>query len=683
MKDKPTRDTAFEQFVRKSLEKTNDTPDNETWANIAALQQGANLRLRFRYYGARAAVLIGFLLCLTAGWYYTAADKTAPLKSAGNSRAKDLPVLQHLPEAATFQTDHSPETGPARQTGQGPATEMPARRVRVNTAPSVRIRFAAEEGLRYENPATGTSVFIPANALVRSDGSPVAGEVEFQLQEYRSMAEFAASGIPMHYSDERGTFFFNSGGMFDMRVNQRGEQLRMAEGEAFDVRFTSTHPLTQPSLYFYDETAGEWQYQPDPAFGFDESQPGQPVAVSEATAIRNNKGLAQNYCMPLISNITSNESAAAWMKEAVQTGYDLACGKTSVPQWFRKRSGDWDAFQLQNGLERGLVRLARHRDVQDMFFPEDLNNVFTELKAFKDCYFIVNGDSLTKGTITEADLEAYWERVTVVQVTGAVCNVSFLGKQGLLQFYATLIGSTENTAFDSDKVMGEYNRLRAKRQAEFENTLQTWKHFMLMTPAFQTPDEWCMKTPNEWFSYFETNLPMMRSRFGELVKKGQASDDKIALKAWKAWREKLRNMQFDQFETSNSGKRRNGLQYALRVTNFGLYNCDQIFRMGKDPVYILALFKTPDGKRVVSSTVSVMERSTKLFFTLPDADDMIYIPGRHLDIIVRDIEGRFYHLSGDDYSRIEIKDPRSCTFTLEDVTEKTKTPRDWANLLEI
>jgi hypothetical protein len=126
------------------------------------------------------------------------------------------------------------------------------------------------------------------------------------------------------------------------------------------------------------------------------------------------------------------------------------------------------------------------------------------------------------------------------------------------------------------------------------------------------------------------------------------------------------------------------LEYALRVTNFGLHNCDQIFRFGVEPVYVMAAYKTADGRSVVPKTVVVMERSTKLYFTLPKPEGMIYVPGgRRLDVIVTDEAGRFYRLPGADYARLNLKGRRSHTFTLEDVTQKTQTPRDWANLLEI
>lgn len=679
MEKKSPFNTGFEKYIRQTLGKTADEPDDNTWANIAARQKSRNLGLRIRHYGVRAAIFAGVLAVSVAGWKYFSRQTSPGIQTPGVPQ-QHLPTPK--PQAANALAPASGEsTSPGRIAGEALAAD------RRNKVPATTVRFSAEEGLRYENPATGTAVYIPAHALRQAGGKPVSGEVEFQLREYRSVADFMASGIPMHYSDERGDFFFNSGGMFDVRVNQHGQPLQMAAGQTCDVRFTSTHSLTQPSLYYFNESSGSWEYQPDPAFAAGEGSPARPAIVAEAVAVRDNLGLRQKACLPATLTLPPNADAAAWMKEAVRTGYDLAFGRTTVPLWFRKNAQYSDA-RLLDGMEHGLVKLVRHRDVQDMFFPEDLNNVFTELKAFKNCYFICNGDSLNRKSFSDADLEAYWERFSVVQVQGAMCYVSFFGKQGLLQFYATLIGSTTNEDFDAEKVLGEYNRLRVERQQNFEKEVSKWRHFVFMATAFQTPEEWCME-PREWFDFFDANLPLMRQRYAGLVEKGLADNAQLALNAWTEWHNRLLDMRFDQFDNirPNAGvKTSAGLEYALRVTNFGLYNCDQIFQLagrGQAPVYLVAAYQTADGRKVLPRSVSVMERDSRLFFTLPAVSRMLYSPERKLDIIVTDSEGRFYRLSGDKYIRLPLKNRQSYTFTLEDVSAKTQTPREWASLLEI
>ncbi len=701
MENKPYTDKDLEQFVRQELLKNQDTPDDLVWGNIAAKQGGLNRWLRLRHYALRVLPIVAVLALAGFGWWhYTSGNQVEDV----NHDSQNLP--QQVASQQLGQPQADVEQIPKGVFSENPQhTEQPIKPAhsgggaysqRLKNIPATTVRFAAEDGFRYENPATGTEVHIPANALARADGSPVSGEVEFELREYRNLAEFVASGIPMHYADERGSFFFNSGGMFDVRVNQRGESLQLVPGQACDVRFRSTHALTQPSLFYFDENANAWGYQPDPAFlpavatgvGGSTQQPNNPTIqlppiVSEAIAVRDNLGLTSSGgCLPPVANtLPAKGKEAAWVKDAVQLGHNLAFGKTTVPPWFRKNP-NFSTQQFFNGMERSLVRLVRHRDSRDNFFPEDINGVFTELQAFKDCYFICS-DSLNRKSFTEADIQAYWERVSVTQQQGSMCYVSFFGKQGLLQFYATLVGSTGNDDFDADQVMAEYRRLQEIRRNGFEDQINTWRRFLAVSPAFQTAPEWCME-PTEWFDYFDNNLPLMRKRYTALLGMGLSTSDPLALKTWKDWRNRLLDLKFAAFDDrAAQGKLRTGLEYTLRVSNFGLHNCDQIFQISNSPQYMLAAYQTPDGQRVVPASVSVMDRQTKLFFTLPRQTHLLYVPGRQLDIVLTDARGRFYHLQGDDYARLDLTGKNSHTFWVNDVTERTQTPREWARLLEI
>lgn len=685
MENKSPHDPNFEKFVRQSLQKADGTPDENTWAGIAARQSSRNFWLRFRHYGMYIAPVVAVLVVAIAGWKYFASSTASQEVEPHEIPQQTTPAQQpQVNVAEPLPADVISQNLPAKAIHGNPAAGH-----RRNSAPATTVRFAAEQGLRYENPATGTAVFIPANSLVRANGKPASGEVEFELREYRNAADFLASGIPMHYADERGSYFFNSGGMFDLRVNQHGEPLQMAAGQACDVKFTSTHTLTDASLYYFDETKNAWEYRADAAF----TNSALPPVVMEATAVRDNRGL-QVECLPNESVAPqgiwaqpSEDEAANWLHDAIETGYDYAFGKTTMPGWFRKHS-NWTNEQLLTGLERSAIRLKRHKDADEMFFPEDVNNVFTELKAFKDCYFIIDNGLGSKKSFTKEEFDSYWERVSVVQQNGASCYVSFFGKQGLLQFYATLMGSTENEHFDADKVLAEYTHLRNIRQQNFDKIANAWRHFAQTAQMFQEPAEWCMSAP-EWFDYFEANLPLMRKRYADLKNQGIADDKDLAINTWRNWGKRVRDIWFDNFRNKRSFdlnmSRNDGLSYALRVTNFGLYNCDQIYRLGRgeEVMYVLAAYQSTDGQRVVPKIVSIIDRNNKLYFTLPKAEQIIYAQGRRFDIIVTDVNGRFYRLPGNQYASLNLKDQKSHTFTLEDVTERTHTPRDWAELLEI
>lgn len=684
MENKSPHDSDFEKFVRQSLQKTDGTPDENTWANIAAQQSSRNLWLKFRHYGLYIVPVIVALIFAIAGWKYVASNTAvAPSEIQPEIQQQITPSQQPQVNVGETKTDVlvSEETQPTAIQGKSRPAHLRS------AIPATRVRFTAEEGLRYENPATGTSVFIPANSMIHADGRPVRGEVEFELREYRSIPEYMMSGIPMHYADERGSHFFNSGGMFDLRVNQEGEQLLMEAGQACDVQFTSTHTLTQPSLYYFDETDCSWKYQPDPSFTTSEL----PPVVTEATVVRDNLGL-KTACLPHQSIAPEGiwaqpqgDEAVGYLQDAVQTGYDYAFGKTKMPGWFRKHP-EWTNDQLLGGLERSVIRMKRHKDTDDMFFPEDVNNTFTELKAFKDCYFIINNGLGGKKSFTQEEFDSYWDRFSVVQENGALCYVSFFGKQGLLQFFATLTGSTENSNFDAEKVLAEYTQIRNQRQQNFEKQANSWRRFYFTAQMFQEPEEWCMDALT-WFDYFDKNLPLMRKRYAALKEQGVADDKQITMQTWQNWQKRLRDIRLDNYTNKRSFDRgmarTDGLTYALRVTNFGLYNCDQIYMLRDDERYLMAAYKTSDGQRIVPKNVCVLERRRRICFGMWKAEKMLYAPGYKLDVVVMDTSGHFYYLTAADYEKANLKDQKSYTFTVKDVTEKIQTPRDWTELLEI
>lgn len=684
MENKNTSNQELESLLRKGLEQVNESPDNDLWDKIEARQQPQNLGLRIRHIVRYALPMAAAVALLLVGWWYFEQSGTNPqtggaivqTQATGSATPEADEAGDDVPEAPGLLV--LPETNPTR-TVSGAGT---------NTVPAAAVRFRAETGMEYQSPTTGTNVRIPANGLVDARGRIVRGEVELTLREYRDIPDFLASGIPMHYGDERGSFFFNSGGMFEVRVSQNGEPLSMAPGQAYDLTFAATNQLTNANLFYLNDDTGEWEYVPDSAFSSVSSGHSQPASapaqariVSETEVVKNNR--AGRPCLPRFPEAPSNFDAAKWVKAGVKMGHDLATGKTKLPTWFRKKP--WIKLEsLLNSVERGQIQIVRSRDVNELFFPEDVAGTFTELRAFKDCYFYRSDKQSEPDKKLRTDIT--FDRVSVVQESGNKCLISmYSDKHGLYQVYADLTASASNKTFDATEVMREYERLRTERLENLESLLENLRIFLFVAPAFQSGDEWCMPYP-EWLDYFDSNHAKMTARYRALMEAGLDSNDALATDIWKNWLDKVRKLHFEENSLTanvNFGSKES-LRYALRLTNFGTYNCDQIFRLGgeqREPVY--ATYQTPDGQRVYASSVSVLERNTRLFFTLPEADKMLNLAGRAIDVVVSDRKGRQYHLPAADYARASLAGRQVYTFTVKDVTEVTRTPKAWAEYLEM
>ncbi|MEI6409820.1 MAG: hypothetical protein WCR52_10585 [Bacteroidota bacterium] len=690
MEDKTSTNQNLEDLFRQGLNQVDSEPDAETWAAIAAQQKSLNTRFKRRYYAKITLPLLAVLIISFFGWQQFGSNhkdalQQNPIQIPENQSQN--PATQH-PEVA--QTNPDPNEAAALTSipaapNLASALPVPERpqpnRIRVNTVPRTVWRFKAEEGLEYENPVTGTSVHIPGGILVHNDGRPVTGEVAFNLQEYRSMSDYLASGIPMHYSDERGDYHFNSGGMFELSVRQGTESLNIAPGQQCEMRFSPTHKLTQANLFFFDENAGQWKYEASPAFAAEDgASSAYPLVVSEAVAIRDNINReTAPACLPQLDLIAPGDDnrLAQWIKDGVRTGNELALGKQVIPAWFRNYADQKDEVLLGR-LEQSLIHIVHHRDHQEMFFPEDIKGIFTELKAFKGAYFVF--DSERNGKMVP--LDGFWDRVSVVQEQGAVCTISLLGKTGLVQFYATLVPSPGNEHFDVEKALANYRKMRDERQQDADKNLKNWRRFLFAAKIFESEQEWCMST-SEWCGYFDEQNAMMRKRYGALVKAGAADQDSVAQDIWAKWRRRIINMNMGKNVPARGA--RSSLTYALRLSNFGLYNCDQIFKLGRghEMAYLDAHYKTYDGRIITPQSVSVMEKSTRLFFTLSAPNQLPCLPGRKLDFILTDKFGRNYVLARNTYARKAMQANQSLSFEVQDVTDKTGSPADWAELLDM
>jgi len=672
----------FENYLRKNLKQVDASPDDDLYTKIADKQALPNRWLKFRRYGIYAAGAV-LLLVAAIGIWRSQNSRVKPNELNGTQQQVSVLPSDSLISGAVslHETNSLAESSATQATAQH--TPVPNFSSRVNTVPAASLRFQAEKGIRYQSPTTGTTVDIPANSLVDQSGNPVYGEAELFFREYRGLADYLASGIPMHYADGRGQYYFNSGGMFEVRVSQAGTALKMGVGKSFDLAFSPTEGLDDASLYYLDDQTKAWNFIPTAAFGQENLT--EPPVVSEATAAANNTRGKSSDCLPDPGQLVEEPDPAQLMRIGVQAGFDLATGKLEMPTWFKKNPTLTDE-QLLFRLERGLIQVKQHRDQGQLFFPEDLNKFFTELSAFKGCYFAYNLDSMGGArNVRGLKTSDYWQRISVVNDGGAKCVITLYdADDNRVQFHTVLTGSTENKNFNPQQVMNEYNQLRKKRQQDFADKNRVLRYFLHVAAPFKTQEEWC-DAPYQWLEYFENNHPLMARRYAALIKDGLTTDDAKAAEAWKNWRKTLRDFRFERGQKNKLAMAsRSNLEYALRLSNFGIYNYDQIFRLGgQGSQYMTAAYKTSNGQRIVPAFVSVMEQRTKIFMTQPSASQLIYSPGRKLDVIVTDRAGRQFHFPAEKYAGQQFDKNGVTVLTLNEVTEVTQSPKGWAELLDI
>ncbi len=655
----------LEQFIRRHLEQVKQTPDPDVWDGIFAAQAPQNSRLRWKKRlawllpTAAAAVVVAILI-------WPSGTSTLPCHQTPEEEGVALPRIEHRAPVPT--TEREAASAPTPRTRHLPGA------MAFNKVPAQTLTFDAQAGLAYENPNTGTQIHIPAKALVDAAGRPVQGKVSCALREYRSIADYLASGIPMHFADERGTFFFNSGGMFEVRVEQNGQPLYMAPGQTYQVSFAPTHPLTNANFFYLDEQQGRWEYIPVPT-SQGEAPPSMARVVSAADASSNN--LRLDPCILALSErVRPSRPTFGKMRNGILTGHHLATGKMTMPKWFMKNPG-LSVEAILTNMDYGAVYLVHDRDNEDKFFPQDRNGTLTELAVFKDCYFVKTADT------PQVDLKqiknTYYKGFWVIFDGGSRCKVEMLTDKGdRFNFYATL-RSSQNMPLDVEKVMERYRQLRHERLEAQRQTAAALKDFLQVAPLFWEREEWCM-SDTLWLKWFEANKTRMAQRYENLISEGIAEDsaraDEMARQQVGAMRayytEQLRAIRAN---TTNS--------LTLRLAGFGLYNYDQIYRLGEPQGRIFAQFRASNGAPIGPLQVILIDRETKLCFSLPDRSDLPLWPDRALDIFVTDQHGRRFHLSAERYAYLTQSPPKTAAspVVVEDITARTQTVGDWTRYL--
>lgn len=107
----------------------------------------------------------------------------------------------------------------------------------------------------------GSSIIFDANSFVDANGKPIKGNVDVEWQEFHTLADIVASGIPMKYDSAGVAYDFQSGGMFTIDAKKDGEPIEMAPGKSAQVNLASIQDTPCYNFYKLDEKSGDWDYK--------------------------------------------------------------------------------------------------------------------------------------------------------------------------------------------------------------------------------------------------------------------------------------------------------------------------------------------------------------------------------------------------------------------------------------
>jgi hypothetical protein len=106
---------------------------------------------------------------------------------------------------------------------------------------------------------TGSTVSIPANALINKNGDPIIGMVDISYREFHTQKEIFFSGIPMHYHVDDERQYFESAGMIDIQASQNNEEVFLKNDKAISFKMSTDNTNEEVKLYELDKKNKKWK----------------------------------------------------------------------------------------------------------------------------------------------------------------------------------------------------------------------------------------------------------------------------------------------------------------------------------------------------------------------------------------------------------------------------------------
>jgi len=555
--------------------------------------------------------------------------------------------------------------------------------------PTEVVEFEVKDGLTYTYERSGTVIRIAKDALVYADGSPVEGTVDFSYREFRDAADFIATDISMLYDHQHQ---FESAGMFEMLASQGETEVFVKEGAYVDVDFN----LTSDSLAdvsFFEYQNNKW------------SNLGVLDRVTQENTFEVNNACRPiyRYKMPVLQDTFQT------FLNAMNAGYQLA-KEANFEQFYRlgfkkldERFDDihyTETTYLHHKVEKINWKAVAASD-KSMGVQFNYNEKYKQLDPRMIHIKLPEGlwMEFKKTTLMQRlpEMQALLERTWMVLPKGKQrplsrvkalqllegkymdLRISYIGDYNFqfilkgIGVYDTLVAQPVFVGQEKNNkeaicatLINTYNQKFEKRRKRFDKKIAfyeaNWKYFLAFSKSIMPIKEQC-KGINNWLKFFGKNQPMMALRYYPYT--GLAGNrDSLQLlmpKAVAGTPIRLQNFVF---------KRPASFTQSLKLSGFGVFNCDAIQRLGPERISVTAEFLAEDGAVIDARVINVIDCSINSILRLPGGEKVTYNPTRETKIVIVDYFGDAYFVNGEALK--ESYDQKHSKITLRAILIKEK-----------
>lgn len=594
--------------------------------------------------------------------------------------------------------------------------------------PFMIYKFFAEKGAIIKDRRSGAVIKVPANILTRKDGTIVRGEVILKYREFRTWADFALSGIPMTYKEQK----FDSEGMFEIYALQNGDTLGIMNNAEISMEYVMTKDGEGIGFYKLDENSKEWEFihpiksdisdeadtvtssmveyinvsYKDPfmrSLGYQKVAIGGKILPVKPRKDFNTQFADKNYKQIAgVDTNTSNRIVVEEINKQVKK-------KESKLVYFFKRiflSGGAITIPINTNeapkVDTSLSIVVKNK--RYAIYENGRNVVMEELTSLKGTQFVYDGDDVF-GRLT--NLTFYDVRLTRDTID---LNRFYLELKtdGEILEYQLRLSKPDFTSFEEyDKQqkirIRTYDKRITLKEKEYQEllTLSNERSRLIdslsyygnesifrMARLIMTEDELNM-SQGEWFASLDTNRALRKridSHLDSIKAYGDNADQYINKLA--------RERKLDLFRSGLNRVINQGVnelvipgQYIdplvcnLKIKGFGVYNCDQVYRI-KNPILIKGKYVTEDkaeisnfkGLSLIDPNVNAaFSFDPKLFQCSSTGDNMILLFTR---------DKKIYFFDRSKWKTKQVKRGGLYTFEMTDITDRVRTSEDLQRILE-
>ncbi|MCI5058520.1 MAG: hypothetical protein MRY83_20585 [Flavobacteriales bacterium] len=590
-------------------------------------------------------------------------------------------------------------------------------------SPVFKKSLDAEKGASLKLGKQGTIVHIQPNALLYEDGSPVSGLVDVEFKEYRDQADIVASNLPMTFEDQ----YFNSAGMFEIWANQGLKKLKIDPSKPVKVDFPVSD-IPNTNYYALNQENNKWEFI-------------EPLDNRKVNRNFENKIEVANFEIGegfvkkdlTLRNVSPKEMLESFDYVQSKLENDNFKGFLLDHNFARSIDQTFDDFRyvstkfIKDTNEINEKLFVRFYKVPGKYKKNKLFKIkfpgryYPELRSFYGSSFVLDipeNEALdikcTDIRLGSKDNETYTAdlkfldgshkeiMMTPIQDAGfrkvspeknikmitryqkslarkakSFVSVAKYGTQEwriqenkkVDQFYKCALVWMDTNDFKMKRK--DWLNTFVERKKEFANKIEKLESEMHNLPAAQR-NNWIankMQEKNNWINTVSD------------IKTLQLQNKIVPQWGWQIVDTGDRTAGTLLAEGADAGHTYPKIVKGLNVSSFGVYNCDQAFRLS-EPVTLNPTYKDQNGRYISNGSVAVvldLDYNGSFSFN-PESFTCSAVGRNHVLLFTKD--KRVYHINDSQMDELNLESGNgSYTLNMSEVTDRVKTTNDLKKLI--